>query len=145
MSSETCPDVEGTARQLLSGLKTDASILMANWPTAPGKLPFSGQYWVDKDDTDFVFIVGDSLRTDPPPPVTEWVFPWVWKVEGGGLRFDVDTVRTKVEYHPSERLPASFVTTVRYCGKEGKVKHIMERFVQLEPHWFLVWYSVIDR
>jgi hypothetical protein len=144
MSSNTLKDAEETARRLMPGLKTDASILMANWPTVPGKLPFSGQYWVDNDCPDFILILGECLRADPPLPVTEWVVPWVWKVERGGLRFDLDTVCAKVEYHPSEGTPASFVTPVRCCANEGKVEHVMEKFIQLEPNWFLVWYSLVD-
>jgi hypothetical protein len=144
MSSETCPDIEKAARRLLPGLKTDASMLMANWPTVPGTLPFSGQYWADKADPDSIFILGDSLRTDPPLPVTEWATSSVWKAESGGLRFDLETVGTKVEYHPAAGTPASFVTSVRYCGKEGKVEHVMKRYVRLEPHWFLAWYLVVD-
>ena len=150
MFSDSCSDEEAFARRSMPGLKEDASKLLADWPEKPGTLPFSGQFSADRDNADFICIVGDVemllqtlLQTDPPPG-TERVGAFIWRADGGGLRFDLHTASTKVEYHPSETVPASFVTTVRYCDKVGKVEHALERYVQLEPNWFLAWYSITD-
>lgn len=120
--------IEQRARSLLPGLKADAAILTAApWPTQPGSLPTCGHYWVD----DLVDFLG---------PVAEPLGPFIWKA-GDGVRFDVETVGTKVEFHPDGITPASYVTDF---GKPGLVEHVLERYVLLEPNWYLAWYSVVD-
>jgi hypothetical protein len=120
--------IERRARDLLPGLKADAAILTAApWPTKPGSLPTCGHYWVD-EQTDFLGPLMLSLG------------PWIWKA-GAGIRFDIDTVNIKVEFHPDQVSPASFITDF---GSPGSVKHVLERYLLLEPNWYLAWYSVVD-
>lgn len=135
MSSPRETDEVAAARRSLSGYKQDAAILLANWPTEErGSLPFSGPYVADPKSADFIYSVGDIEASDP----MAWIGSYIWKVANGGVRFDLDSVRTKVEYHPADQVPASFVTRVR----GGNVEQIMQRYVLLEPNWFFAWYSV---
>lgn len=128
------------ARRVLPGLKSDAALLTQEWPTRPGRLPFSGQYSIETDDTGFFAVVGNTKSSD----LGQWCGPFIWKVASGGVRFDIDTVGVKLEYHPAGSVPTSFITVVRYTGGKGRVEHLLERFVELEPNWFVAWYSVRD-
>lgn len=138
VAMSNCTDQIETARRLLPGLKTDAAVLMEKWPTFPGTLPFSGQHGADAANPDFFIVHGDLSSAN----LSKW--PCIWKVEAGGFRFDIDDVCVKVEYHPTGNMPTSFVTTVHSSAGQGQVEHNLERFVQLEPNWYLAWYSVRD-
>jgi hypothetical protein len=112
-------------RRMLPGLKEDASILLAKWPTADGELPFSGKFLVHKDDPG---ILTRSILIEPLD-----IFPFdervtmIAKRDDGRLIIVVQPLVAWVEYHPDESNPNSLVVT----GDELNV-------VQLEPHWFLV-------
>jgi hypothetical protein len=125
----------------LPGLKEDAAILLAHWPTTDGVLPFFGEYAmgsIDKEST-AVFHRGNS-----EPGFCGDIILFIQEIEDGGIRLDLDVRRQSktVEYRPDDSKPASFTRT----WDDGiLVAHNFDKYIELEPHWFLVWYSEDSR
>jgi hypothetical protein len=132
-------------RQLLPELKQDASILLSEWPTKDGSLPFLGEFAIDKEtlglDTfgqwQAIMPLG-PLDPSKPRPVRAMVWPLIYKKNDGRLFFCMMSkgYRTWVEYRPDESEPNLFFKTVRFDGSTSEVSLTS---IQLEAHWFLVW------
>ena len=135
-------------RRAVQGLKQDAEILLAKWPTTDGALPYSGAYtvaswWIFEDlimlSLENVHNPGDVLSIAWPPgnlyPVLENISS-ITRTPDGGLVFylcfdTMDLCFSKLEYHPKG-------TTPRNTSPLGP---FVAHFVELEPNWFIVSYA----
>lgn len=131
-------------RQLLPDLKKDASILLSQWPTKDGSLPFLGEFAVNKDDLALdkngqwqaIMPLG-QLDPSKPFPVRARVWPLIYKKNDGRLFFCMNSkgYRTWVEYRPDESEPHPFLNSVKF---DGTAHEVPLTSIRLEPHWFLV-------
>ncbi|REK06783.1 MAG: hypothetical protein DWQ37_22335 [Planctomycetota bacterium] len=135
------------ARQVLPVLKQDVADLADGWAGPEGTLQGCGKYQVD-EGWEFAWIdaVVDHLLNGGESPL---LGPAIWRLKDGGLAFDLETIETKVEFHPQGE-PTSFTThfldkmVESHIMKGGPVRHVLQRYVCLEPNWFVAWYSVVD-
>jgi hypothetical protein len=119
----------------LQGLKKDAAVLLANWPTTNGVLPYLGRYRIYDNEA-------DCLSLDPPE--TDYcTVGWnreIVRTSDGGLVFDY--IDGKIEYHPNGGKPASYARSYWRDGREVlRLRWYADRYVELEPDWFFVTYS----
>jgi hypothetical protein len=116
-------------RRMLPGLKQDASILLAKWPTTDGELPFSGKYVIDKDRPDLLVSLWAFGPYADMFPFGETV-AWIVKLDHGRLMIGVYPLVARiarVEYRPDETKPNPLVSPDDTLS-----------VVELEPHWFLL-------
>jgi hypothetical protein len=143
MTLEYNARLESKARGRLPWLKMDATALMLDWPRKPGRLPFSGRFWAEQAGSAKVMVtdgLSEALDELFQTGSTERdLGSWIWRIDGGGVRFDLETTATKIEYHPLGRQPCSFLADSRVGNElrtsEGDVEFGMERFVELETQW----------
>ena len=105
----------------------------------------SGEFEIDTRQPNTVVIkdfLGESIR--------ETVGGWIFKAEDGALLFALNpqlkrTQFVMLEYRPdgSEPLPSMH----RVGNKDQQLQRTeqIERYVPLEPHWYLVWYTFSER
>ncbi|MEX2141454.1 MAG: hypothetical protein WD894_19465 [Pirellulales bacterium] len=121
----------------VQGLKQDAAILTANWPTTEGVLPYLGQYVV----ADAYLLLVEWPQNDHYS-MREIVGPCISRSPNGALR--VDFLPDKIEYHPNGGKPTSFMELPndnRGFPNDGlDTRYVLESYVELEPNWFLVSY-----
>ena len=143
------------ARRMLPYLEEDASMLRVQWPQPPpaagpfgspttvAYLPFSGIFVVSSpDDPNFLSKSSGSY----PCSFSKQTGPWIWRMDGGGLRFSTMDREISVEHHPHGGTPKSFNQTSGYWDARGNLiktdyEYVVVKYEELEPGWFLVWYS----
>lgn len=116
-------------QRMLPGLKQDANVLSAQWPTENGELPYLGRYHVFHPHVPHLYLEDWT----PERRLTLLGGPFVYLVQDG-IRFDLDFSRW-VEYRPdrngSPPLDAS--------GEAELYLPYRMKSIKLERNWFLVW------
>jgi hypothetical protein len=119
----------------VQGLKEDAAILLAKWPTADGTLPYSGDYVIAGNNPPTLFVMSfDSF------PMRETVGAFITRAGDGGIMFDYDPGR--VEYHPDANAPRTYTDGSQDRQKLLRMKHVLQDYIELEPNWFFATYVI---
>ena len=122
-------------RSAVQGLKQDAEILVANWPTTNGELPYSGAYTVEAENPHFIFLRSEMELYS----TKERVGPFVTRTDNGAILFDY--IADKVEFHPTGSKPSEYTQVVWENGQEAfRMRWIVDNYIELEPNWFFVAY-----
>jgi len=124
------------ARKALPGLKIDAELYLAEGPNMNEFLSDS----LKKRRNEKVFT---SKWSDSPQLQSCVCMGGNWKIEGGGVRFEIWSrgKNAKIEYRPDESKPDSFTLIPQDNRAVPSFNYYVEKYVELEPHWFLAWYS----
>jgi hypothetical protein len=125
-------------RRALPRLKQDAAVLLAQWPTTAGVLPFSGQFLTEANNPILVLLSDDVFA------ISETVGPLIQRMNDGGIKFDY--AYGNVEYHPGENQPTSYTDPAAYAGLEAlHAEYALQSYTELEPNWFFTTYEVTVR